>query len=366
MIKYVSNKSGVEEAIQYLNELPMIGLDTEANGLDPRKNDLLLIQLGNEIDQYVFDVYLLGKHNSLLISFLNSCNGLLIAHNMKFDYKMLKYHLGFNPGRVACTYIGEKLLTQGKRVDCGLVDAANKYLRTNLDKDERSSFIDLPFGSKFTKSQIQYAGEDVQYLIPLYLAIQNLLVEREMENLAKLEYETTKLTADLELNGIYINKEKWLALKTIAEKEAKISKTELDKHFLKYCQVDLFGEPIVNYKSVKQIKPVLNKICGFNLKTTEEKYLKALESSYPVIKSLFDFRRSVKKVDTYGQSFIDQHVHSDGRIYSTFLQLGAETGRFSSRNPKLNWGLLKKFNSVKNVNSVKAKFLLDMPIPSQA
>jgi len=335
MIKYVKTEQGIKEAIKYLDKLNMIGLDTEANGLNPTVNDLLLIQLGNEIHQYVFDVYKLGKSISLLISFLNTCKGLLIAHNMKFDYKMLKHHLGFNPGRVACTYIGEKLLTQGKRIDAGLADVANKYLRTHLDKDERSTFIGLPFGSEFTSNQIKYSGEDVQYLIPAYQSIQKLLNERGMRKLSIVEYESTKLTGDLELNGIYINTKAWLALKTTAEKEAKIAKKELDSHFLKYCQIDLFGDPVINYKSVTQIKPILSKLCGFTLKTTEEKYLKALESSYPVIKALFNYRRAVKKIDTYGQSFVDQHVREDGRIYSTFLQLGAETGRFSSRNPNL-------------------------------
>ena len=80
--------------------------------------------------------------------------------------------------------------------------------------------------------------------------------------------ETVYDTCDMELNGIYLDADKWLALKDTAQREMIAAKNELDSHFIDHCEVDMFGCVTVNYNSPKQLKPHLETITGRTLDST--------------------------------------------------------------------------------------------------
>lgn len=337
MIEHIKESSQVLASLEYLKGLKIVGLDTETNSLNPLVGDLLLLQIGDGYRQFVYDVHKLGKAITPLLNFLrDNLELIIIAHNMKFDYNFIHAALGLKLNKVACTMIMEQLLNQGKvNVEANLEAVVDKYLGIKLDKTEQANFQNLPVGYDYSKKQIDYAGNDVRYLIPLYQKLNSLLITRNMEILGKLENETVKVTGDLEYDGIYINKDKWLLLKSIEEEKAVLAKKDLDTHFSPHCQTDLFGDPVINYKSNPQVGKVLSKICATKFKSVAEPVLKIYQNKYPAVASLLNYRKAIKRVDTYGQSFIDQHVFSDQRIHSSFYQLGAETGRFSSKRPNM-------------------------------
>jgi DNA polymerase I-like protein with 3'-5' exonuclease and polymerase domains len=137
----------------------------------------------------------------------------------------------------------------------------------------------------------------------------------------------------MELNGLHLDFAKWSALEAIAKKESLVKRGELDKHFLLHCDKDLFGDPVINYNSPLQLKPILEKILGHEITGTGKDVLERIV--HPVVRSLLKYREYEKRVSTYGSSFYKEHVHSvTGRVHPQFVQVGGtDSGRYSSRNP---------------------------------
>jgi len=68
--------------------------------------------------------------------------------------------------------------------------------------------------------------------------------------------------------------------------------------------------------------------------STGEEALQYLKASHPVVPLIMEFR----EISKLKSSFVDNLLAAagpDGRLHTTFDQLGAATGRFSSRNPNL-------------------------------
>ena len=319
---------------QWIADKTIIGVDTETEGLDIFVSKMLLLQIGNTQDQFVFDAYKLGKEKiTLILNTINHPDIIKVFHNAKFDYSVIKLNYQIELENIRCTMIADQLLTAGKKLSHSLKSLLDKYLNVKISKEEREGFTEIAFGDDFTENQITYAAVDVMYLIPLYNKLMELINERDMTLLSEIEFHTIKVTADMEINGIKIDKNKWLQLKNDAYKKQIDAFNKLNEFFLPYCHIDLFGNPDINYNSPTQLLPLLCKITGQELESTNENYIKYID--HPVITALIEYRKATKLLTTYGQKFIDENVQADGRIHTQFNQLGANTGRFSSKNPNL-------------------------------
>lgn len=337
-IRYITDKKQLPAVFDFLNGTTKIAIDTETNTLDPRNGNLLLVQLGNQFIQFVLDVYCLDTSIKTVLNFINEKKITVVAHNAKFDYVMIKHHLQVELDLWEDTMIGEQLLNRGKsKTQYSLEDLLKKYLNVSLNKTIQKEFVNHVFGKPFSEKEITYAAEDVEYLLQLVNKINTLLDTREMTSLAKLEYRTIMATGDLEYNGIFINKDSWLSLRTLAEKEAETWRITLNTYFKDLLPADLFGDLGINYNSPKQITPLLEKTCKMKIKSTADAVLGAYRDNYPVINALLEYRKAVKKVTTYGLKFLEDHVNpKTNRIHSTFMQIGADTGRYASSNPNMN------------------------------
>lgn len=333
-INYVETNEQLDKCIDDLKGRQKIAVDTETNGLDPLANDLLLIQMGTKDVQYVIDVYKLQKYLPKLSIVLNNPEIEKIFHNAKFDLKFLKANLDLDVNRVKCTMINDQLLYAGRKVSHSLQNTLNRHLSIPIQKEQQKSFIDMRFGDTFTREQVHYAAVDVQHLIELNELLEKYLLEQDMITLMELEMDTIYATCDLELNGIYLDSDSWLALKDEALVESNKAKLELDSHFIDICEVDMFGNVSLNYNSPSQLKPKLEEITGQGISSTSVGVLQRI--NHPVIKALLDYRGHTKKLTTYGEDFLNTHVSKvDGRVHSDFIQLGADSGRYASRNPNM-------------------------------
>jgi DNA polymerase I-like protein with 3'-5' exonuclease and polymerase domains len=340
---FIDKEQDVQNAIDWLITQDAIGFDTETTGLDPLVSKVLLIQMGTPSRQYVFDVAKIGKKKiTQLLVAINIPSIMKILHNSIFDYMQIKTNFGISLVNMKCTMLGEQLLNQGKSgVVFSLDGVVKKYLGHVLEKSTREEFQFHTFGESFSEKQIIYSGKDVEYSVPLYNKIQPLLVKRDMEELALLEYETAAVLGDMSLNGIYLDKEKWLPLEKKASENLIFFKEKLDKHFKYYTdqvvRTDLFGEVknTINYNSPKQLLPLLREVTQFELSSTDAKYLEFVKDKHEAIMDLINYRQEQKKISTYGSAFLE-HIHKvDGRIHSKFRQLKAQTGRISSDDPNM-------------------------------
>lgn len=334
-IIYVKNPSEVYEALEYLNKKKILGFDTETNGLDPFTSDVLLLQLGDTYKQFVFDVFKIEESIHGLLKILANPGVIKVAHNAKFDYSMIKANTGVMCENLACTYVGAALLTGGMLTANNSLDSClDKYLGVKVSKNQQKSFAKMQFGEDFTEQQIEYAGTDVEYMIPLYKKLLSILEQRGKSTLYEMEREAVRVCGDMELNGIFLDTNRWKQITHLAVKDRDDAKEEVNKFFRKVCAVDMFNEPVVNYSSPVQVKPLLEKITGEKIESTDSKVLSKIK--HPVINPFLKFKKATKIVTTYGENFARDNIHKKTkRIHSNFKQLGAGTGRMASRNPNM-------------------------------
>lgn len=328
---------GYSEFFDFVSTTRLLGYDVETTGLDFTRDKILLIQIGNDKEQYIFDARKLKRDMIPVLQALVDKPGLkLVAHNSKFDYGMTLTNYGIRLENIACTFINAKLLNVGKNgVGSGLAESLEKFCGVSIDKKEQKSFINMA-NKEFTESQLMYAAKDIVHLVKLYQVTMRMLDSRDMTDLAELEHNTAKVTADMEIVGMYVDKKLWMDLKDDAEEIMVKQKIKLDEIFLSAGIVDkdLFGGAVLDYNSPQQLKVALSKLLGFQLESTSKDYLKTIDE--PVIAELIKYRQAMKLYTTYGENWYNSHLNDvTGRIHPNYNQLGPDSGRWSSDEPNI-------------------------------
>lgn len=346
----VDNYKTLKDSMLWINKQEIIGFDTETNGLNPNSNQILLMQVGDEIRQYVIDVYKVRTYIPEFLSTLNIPIVKKVIHNAIFDYSMLFGEYNFRLDNFVCTMLANQLLNAGRKSERhGLAPVLNKYLGIELPKEERNTFIEKAYGTPFTEEQLQYSANDVKYLPRLYNIINNLIKLRDLSEVAKIEFETAKVTAEMKVKGIYVDQVKWKKLAKKAFKDSQPVKKEVEEFFSPYCEKDMFGDLVYvsptaktknkkltyfNINSPDQVKNLLEKLLKHSLDSTNSDYLK--EFDHPAIDALLKYRQYNKLFTTYGEEFIKNNIDPiTNRVHTDFFQLGTDSGRFSSREPNL-------------------------------
>ena len=334
---YIDRTEDAARIAAELDAMPMISVDTETTGLDPFTSELLLVQVGNLQKQFVIDARVCSLEP--LRSVLESQKP-KVLHNAKFDYKMLKSLADIRMENVVDTMLIEQTLQNGKRPDGGYSLAAtyDRYFQKQISKEEQSSFVNHT--GPFSKEQLEYARLDVVYPLEVLSRQMDQAHRDRLEHTVKLECLAAPAIADIELNGVAIDRERWLSISEQARGEAERVRQELDKQFEEYLsqnqQGQLFQDPKafqkLNYDSEQQLKEALESL-GIRVENTDRWTLGSLE--HPVGEIILEYRQHQKVVSTYGETFLE-HVHpKTGRIHCDFRQMGAESGRLSCTKPNL-------------------------------
>lgn len=350
---YVDNDKEAQRAVDYLLKFDRLGYDTETTGLNIVDNGarLLLMQLATEEVAYLFDPRKIDTQ--ILKELLESKSILKILHNAKFDYQSTKYNTGIKLDNVFDTMLAYRLLTsgliengQGSFVPAGFRDKSKKQfpykglnflcqrlLGISLDKSIRQSFTDTQYTRKYSKSQLEYAAKDVLYLHPLCDILGDQLAQEELLDTALLEFEFVKPVAEMELNGVYINKEKWRLIIAAARAEANTFSQQIAEIVAPLSEQNtLFGVSTVNIKSQPQLMDAFRKL-GFDLESTDNKILKKCD--HPLAELLLRYRAYEKLISTYGNAILGKISRTTNRLHFTLHQLGADTGRLSSEKPNI-------------------------------
>ena len=153
----------------------------------------------------------------------------------------------------------------------------------------------------------------------------------------KLEMPLLEILADMELNGIGANKNKFADLDKKIGKRLKVITEKIYKEA---------GKPF-NINSPKQVSNIifndLNIVppVGGRLKKTSTgavstniETLETLKNEHKIIGLILEYRELFKLQTTYARPF-QELIGKDGRIHTTYLQTGTVTGRLSSENPNM-------------------------------
>ncbi len=332
--EFVNGLEKAKKAIEYLSKYNVIAVDTEATELDPYSAKVLLIQVASEEKAYVFDLTKIdGK---IFKELLEDPKRLKVLQNAKFDYAMLKAHYGISINNIFDTMLAERILTCGIERQNSLLAITEKYIGLKLDKDVRKTFEGLLH--QVNEEQIKYAALDVLILFPIFKKQWESLQKEDLTKVAKLEFATVRVVAEMELRGLRINVGKW---KSVIEKlEKKRDETakniqETIRPLYRVQQLGLFGVSanVINLNSQPQLLDLFNNKLKIDIGSTGDAVLETV--SHPIAALMREYRGYEKLISAFGESIIDKVSKITGRIHPDFQQIGADTGRFSCNNPNL-------------------------------
>lgn len=327
-----------EQALSLLQSKDTLGFDSETLGFDPYTTDLVTIQLGNDVHQFVIDV------KSVDIQFFKELleTKELIGHNLKFDLKFL-YHERIIPYKVYDTFLGEKTTRLG--IDshrCSLDACVYRHLGIVLDKTERKNI-----NGKFTPSFILYSALDVAYLHKLKEIQLEILKEQGSLKSIELDNRFVKVLAYIEYCGIKLDESKWRIKMNKTKQDLDKAETELNDFVLekkmdKFIerQLDMFNTQVkasVNWNSSQQVVEFFKALGvdtkvvekGIEKDTIEASHLGKFVKDYPIIENYLNYKQAQKDLGTYGENWIRLINPVSGRIHTQYKQL-MNTGRLSS------------------------------------
>ncbi|HXK52719.1 hypothetical protein H6802_03940 [Candidatus Nomurabacteria bacterium] len=338
--EYIKTMSQAEKALEKLESAQIIAIDVEANSLDPYTGILLLVQIGTDEISYIFDARTLDLANyPRFASLLQDKSKVKLFHNSKFDYKYIKQHLGIECNNIYDTMLAERILLAGRKQKVGLGALCDRYLSPGiLDKQLQSSFIDMTKHTPVTEAQLRYAGADTLVLFPLFERQIQKLKQENLLNIAKLEFAVAPVVGNMELNGMFIDKKKWMGIiRNLEIKRDEVAKSfqEAVRPYYGTTQLDLFGgvADAININSQQQLMDLFNNKLKLDMPSTGTQILN--DVSHPVVDLLKKYRGYEKLISAFGESLIAKINPKTHRIHPDFLQLQTETGRFACSNPNI-------------------------------
>lgn len=260
-----------------------------------------------------------------------------VAHNLKFDYKILKRYNITVKGAMFDTMIAHYLLNPDGRH--GMDYLSEVYLNykpvsieTIIGKKgkKQGNFRDADL-----RTQTDYAAEDADVTFQLYELFAPQLKKENLEDLFfSIEMPLMEVLAKMELEGISLD-EKWLAQESID--------LENDLRQLESKIFEISGEEF-NMNSPKQLGEILFEKMQLDPKAkktktgqyaTSEDVLQKLSSKHEIIKHILEYRTYQKLKSTYVDALPSQIEKFDNRVHTNFSQTTAATGRLASVNPNL-------------------------------
>jgi len=181
-----------------LNLGPLVAVDTETMGLDPRRDRLCLVQLSaGDGTAHLVQIIPSGPDCPNLKALLTDQAVTKLFHYARFDIAALFNGLGVLTSPVICTKIASKLVrTYTDRH--GLKDLARDLAGIDLSKQQQTS----DWGAaELTPEQLSYAASDVLYLHAIWAKLEALLARENRTELAAAAYQFLPARAQLDLLG---------------------------------------------------------------------------------------------------------------------------------------------------------------------
>jgi len=177
---------------------PIVAIDTETMGLDPRRDRLCLVQLSDgKGDAHLVQIARGQTSAPNLQRLLTDPAVLKLFHFGRFDIAALQNAFGVRTAPVWCTKIASKLIrTYTDRH--GLKYLLLEYVGVDVSKAQQTS----DWGAaSLTEAQKDYAASDVLYLHKLKDALEAILHREGRMALAQSCFDFLPTRAELDLLG---------------------------------------------------------------------------------------------------------------------------------------------------------------------
>jgi DNA polymerase I-like protein with 3'-5' exonuclease and polymerase domains len=344
------------EAKRYLREVldnaqGYVAWDTETTALYPRDGFVLGVSLTYKHKQgrYILTDCLDELCVQLLQKIANTF--FTVFHNMKFDYKMIKYHLGidFPRDRVHDTMVMHYCLDETE--SHGLKPLALKYTDygdydTPLDEFKReycnSHGIlqdDFTYDLIPYETIADYAAKDTGVTFELFHKFWPLLQKNQkiLKVYQDILIPGTLFLMDMEEVGIPVSQERMAAASKYLDHEIERAK-EVVYSFEAVKQFERDTGKIFNPNSVMQLRVVLFDYLGLDHNgkktatgaiSTDAEVLGELSEQHPLPAAILKVRQLGKIQNTYISKILPE-LDRDGRIRTNFNLIFTTSGRLSS------------------------------------
>ena len=292
-------------------------------------------------------------------------NRTLVGHNLIFDLTSIAkyYENQFPIGPYFDTMIASFLYDNKNKNKCGLDDCLAREFGYHMVKGVGKEVEKYDFGTV-----AKYAYLDAKYTFMLYKSVlQKKLEEGNLVNVMNLEMGVLKVLCHMKLSGAPIDTEQLFDLHAQLEIDIEKARSEIYRIAGKVFNINsnpekqamLYGK---NENGGQGLKP---KVLTLKGKTKQSEGIELDASDYSVSSEALELYRESnelaaailtyadlnKLLSTYVIPYLGGDVTRtvsgkskteykeslliDGKIHCDFIQHGAETGRFSSRNPNL-------------------------------
>ena len=253
-----------------------------------------------------------------------------LTHDVKIEECMLNFFdidfSGVVFDTMLASYIKDSNANSDFDIQC--MEQINHILPTIVSNTKKSSLADND-----VDTMKNYSGDVMASLFELTLYWVKLLEDKEYEILTDIEIPLAYVLAQMESNGVSIDK-KYLDELT---NEFNIKTSTIASRIF-----ELAGEEF-NINSPKQVGNILfdkmqlksKKKRGKAKNSTSAEVLTALADEYEIAKLILDYRKYAKLKSTYTEALPALVSPIDGRIHTSYNQTVTTTGRLSSSNPNL-------------------------------
>jgi DNA polymerase-1 len=328
LYQFVDNPKAQKILVQNLLKQKVVCFDTETTSLNELEAELVGMSFSYK-KGLAYYIPLSENQGEVLQTleifrpFFEKEDLLKIAHNLKFDYKILKQYDITVKGAMFDTMIAHYLLNPDGRH--GMDYLSEVYLNykpvsieTIIGKKGKNQGT---FRDADLRTQTDYAAEDADITFQLYELFAPQLKKENLEDLFfNIEMPLMEVLAKMELAGISLD-EKWLAQESID--------LENDLRQLESKIFEFSGEEF-NMNSPKQLGEVL-----FEKMQLDPKAKKTKTGQYATSEDVLQKYRTYQKLKSTYVDALPSQIDRDERVHTNFSQTTAATGRLASVNPNL-------------------------------
>ena len=177
---------------------PIVAIDCETMGLNPKRDRLCVVQLSSgDGNAHLVQVAKGQTSAPNLCRILEDPNVLKLFHFGRFDIAAMFEAFGALTAPVYCTKIASRLIrTYTDRH--GLKNLLQELLSVDISKQQQSS----DWGAKnLSKAQVEYAASDVLYLHQLRDSLNKMLIRESRMDIAQSCFDFLPTRAQLDLAG---------------------------------------------------------------------------------------------------------------------------------------------------------------------